>query len=231
MHRFVVFAAAFAFGAQAEAAVIFDQLGNFNSFSAAQDFEPALDNFDVHTLEDFTLNGTTKLTSVSVGGIGFNGMTSLDNVQHWQVSFFSSLTPASNTGTGDLADVIIAPGSALVTPSLSNETPSWTITLPIDVTLQQGNWFFGVRPRLNFDDGGQFGIGIFDIRDFNFSIFANPGQGFGFGTISATVGNAAYRLEGTAVTAVPEPASWAMLIAGFGLTGAVMRRHPRVVAA
>jgi hypothetical protein len=27
--------------------------------------------------------------------------------------------------------------------------------------------------------------------------------------------------------AVPEPASWAMLIAGFGLVGAVMRRQAR----
>jgi PEP-CTERM motif len=31
--------------------------------------------------------------------------------------------------------------------------------------------------------------------------------------------------------AVPEPASWAMLIAGFGLTGAAMRRRKAVVAA
>jgi hypothetical protein len=31
--------------------------------------------------------------------------------------------------------------------------------------------------------------------------------------------------------AVPEPASWAMLIAGFGLTGAAMRRRSRTAAA
>ncbi len=37
-----------------------------------------------------------------------------------------------------------------------------------------------------------------------------------------------YQLIGTA--AVPEPASWAMLIAGFGLTGAAMRRRARVAA-
>ena len=30
---------------------------------------------------------------------------------------------------------------------------------------------------------------------------------------------------------VPEPSSWAMLIAGFGLTGAAMRRRRRTVAA
>jgi hypothetical protein len=30
--------------------------------------------------------------------------------------------------------------------------------------------------------------------------------------------------------AVPEPASWAMMIAGFGLAGAALRRRVRVVA-
>jgi hypothetical protein len=34
----------------------------------------------------------------------------------------------------------------------------------------------------------------------------------------------AWRISGT-MAAVPEPASWAMLIAGFGLTGAAMRRR------
>ncbi|MBC7506713.1 MAG: PEPxxWA-CTERM sorting domain-containing protein [Sandarakinorhabdus sp.] len=32
-------------------------------------------------------------------------------------------------------------------------------------------------------------------------------------------------------SSVPEPANWAMLIAGFGLTGAAMRRHRKLVAA
>lgn len=45
--------------------------------------------------------------------------------------------------------------------------------------------------------------------------------GGGFELDNVTVGT---------VTMVPEPASWAMLIAGFGLTGAVMRRRRRVVA-
>nr|WP_243450482.1 PEPxxWA-CTERM sorting domain-containing protein [Polymorphobacter glacialis] len=35
----------------------------------------------------------------------------------------------------------------------------------------------------------------------------------------------------TAGTAVPEPASWALLIAGFGLTGAAMRRRRQAIVA
>lgn len=31
--------------------------------------------------------------------------------------------------------------------------------------------------------------------------------------------------EGVWITAVPEPASWAMLIAGFGLVGGTLRRR------
>jgi hypothetical protein len=41
-----------------------------------------------------------------------------------------------------------------------------------------------------------------------------------------------YRLDNVVVTSnVPEPAAWAMLIAGFGLTGAVMRRRRSVAIA
>lgn len=45
--------------------------------------------------------------------------------------------------------------------------------------------------------------------------------GFNLGTYEAT----------TAAAAVPEPASWALLVTGFGLTGAVMRRRVRIAAA
>ncbi|OYU15115.1 MAG: hypothetical protein CFE37_07835 [Alphaproteobacteria bacterium PA4] len=43
-------------------------------------------------------------------------------------------------------------------------------------------------------------------------------------------GMVAYNLTGNVSNGVPEPASWALLIAGFGLTGAVMRRRRVAVA-
>jgi opacity protein-like surface antigen len=38
-------------------------------------------------------------------------------------------------------------------------------------------------------------------------------------------------IDAVSLTAVPEPASWALLIAGFGLTGAAIRRRRAAVAA
>jgi hypothetical protein len=67
--------------------------------------------------------------------------------------------------------------------------------------------------------------------------------GTGFGDIRAGLNNSFGELDGvvptyihesfiTAALGVPEPQSWAMLIAGFGLTGAAMRRRrAKVVAA
>ncbi|OYU34252.1 PEPxxWA-CTERM sorting domain-containing protein [Novosphingobium sp. PASSN1] len=42
---------------------------------------------------------------------------------------------------------------------------------------------------------------------------------------------AGLQVIGTAAAAVPEPASWALLIAGFGLTGAALRRHRALATA
>ncbi len=38
-------------------------------------------------------------------------------------------------------------------------------------------------------------------------------------------------LDGVTLTAVPEPASWALMVAGFGVVGAVLRRRAATVAA
>jgi len=48
--------------------------------------------------------------------------------------------------------------------------------------------------------------------------------------LSDNSGGISLNIARTPDTAVPEPASWAMLIAGFGLIGAVMRRRRRAAA-
>jgi len=56
-------------------------------------------------------------------------------------------------------------------------------------------------------------VGCFELR-----LDADPLNLYAFGSLTAD-----------STGAVPEPASWAMLIAGFGLTGAAMRRRRRMV--
>ncbi len=67
------------------------------------------------------------------------------------------------------------------------------------------------------------------------TIFLNAGEGMGFGindngTLATSTDNdstsISYQIE-----AIPEPASWMLLIAGFGMTGAVLRRRPTPAAA
>ena len=59
---------------------------------------------------------------------------------------------------------------------------------------------------------------VFDTYDVN-----NPGT-----LISSIQDNAVYDISRFSVSSTPEPASWAMMILGFGFTGAAMRRRVRV---
>ena len=67
------------------------------------------------------------------------------------------------------------------------------------------------------------------------TIFLNAGEGLGFGinsdgTLPTSNDNDATSIS-YQIEAIPEPASWMLLIAGFGMTGAVLRRRPTPAAA
>ena len=117
-----------------------------------------------------------------------------------------------------------------------------------DVPVTDSRYLFFNPGGTDFADGvyGQAGPG-FKIGSLVGSLVANPGRGdffkIGYGTVArlavpgslfAVVNDSFHSNNGGAfrveVTAVPEPAGWAMLIAGFGLTGAVMRRRRAAAA-
>lgn len=75
----------------------------------------------------------------------------------------------------------------------------------------------GGPQTFNFGNGGQFEVALSN------AVF-NKGL-FGLGKVGANVTGTFTLLHDSAV---PEPAAWAMMIAGFGLTGAAMRRRRRV---
>ena len=57
------------------------------------------------------------------------------------------------------------------------------------------------------------------------------GQTYGFNVRASNFDSARTNNGTLTIAAVPEPTSWAMLIAGFGLTGAAMRRRRTALAA
>ena len=69
------------------------------------------------------------------------------------------------------------------------------------------------KPRPTYDGGGAFSAYILD-REGIYGSITNPNASINY-----------------VFAAVPEPSSWVMLIAGFGLVGASMRRRKAVVAA
>lgn len=82
------------------------------------------------------------------------------------------------------------------------------------------------------DNGGLLFFGVIDADDPFVGVRFSAAQVGGgattdlFGFDDLTVADAG-QLAGDPVTGVPEPASWAMLIGGFGMVGAALRRRRR----
>ena len=122
---------------------------------------------------------------------------------------------------------------------------------PVTVTFGAG--FAATLTSLSFDVAGftPTTLSFFDkdgalLNAFNVTLtsgaLTDPGVYVNYGT-NSTNGIGGFSFTGAAAgntsidniiangSVVPEPASWAMLIAGFGLTGAAMRRRRVAVAA
>jgi hypothetical protein len=104
---------------------------------------------------------------------------------------------------------------------------------PFTLGSTPGVDYFGTAPtRVNnvktpgaFNDAGGGTVGY--IADFHFS---NPYSVYAFGT-STIAGPSNPEQEFSAVASIPEPASWALMILGFGGAGAALRRRRQALAA
>lgn len=153
-------------------------------------------------------------------------------VQTWNISYQASAGTLTGqvVGTlqGDANSVVISgvtsaafngvPGPAL--PFLVSLTSYQTMNPSIPVLTLDGSIMdFLACTDSNCTDGFLFGItGV---------LAYSSGISFGAASEPFNVGNWSM----SAVGGVPEPASWAMLIAGFGLVGAVARRRRETTAA
>lgn len=158
---------------------------------------------------------------------------------------------ALSGGLGDLTDGVIAANNWYVDEAPNGNGPyvGWST----DPTI---TFHFAPLTMINsitiwFDDsngaGGVSAPASFDINSVNYAVtdpagsapfsFTASGLGFVGDTFTLKVNRSnswvfvsEVAFDGRAAGAVPEPASWSLMIAGFGLIGAALRRRSAVAA-
>ena len=170
-----------------------------------------------YTLISGTIPGVTTGTAAKTY---YNGAYAAENPGSRWISYLGS--PFSGAGTVSVTTTFDLTGYKANTASLSG---LWGVDNDGEIFL----------------NGVSTGFTLLGSSGANFNVLHNfsVGSGFvaGINTLTVAVfdsGNpAAVRLDGLSLTAdaVPEPASWMMLIAGFGMVGAAQRRRSAVVAA
>ena len=167
----------------------------------------------------FTLGGNTTATKLGIYDSNGDGLETEAQVGLWKAD--GTLLGSTIVGSGtsgqligayryvDISHIALTSGESYVVGSYMNSSVS------------------GSASSFNT---GQGGSGSFDgLITFAQDRYTNFDSAFGFPTFTNNhqFGNWA---GGNVVFGVPEPTSWVMLIAGFGLVGAAQRRRRAVAA-
>lgn len=201
----------------ASAATLYSQPwdGHSNLLASQNDTQPGgFGNFAT-SFDDFKLAGGATVKNVSFTGGYFNGAPA--GINAFTVNFYSDLAGApgsllqSTTISGDGSEALFGCDSFQcsnysldVNFAAAGGTTYWMSIVPDMIFPPQWGWA-----------GGTGGDGA------SYQMF--------FGTGAAIEGDRAFTLNGAA--GVPEPASWALMIMGFGGVGAAMRSRRRTMAA
>jgi hypothetical protein len=159
------------------------------------------------------------------------------------ITFYNSLSPSTNTPLGDTFTLYLSTTKAAVsTFDTTNMTyPDGTFTQVFSgklSTLLNGRLDIALQTAFNYDPTA--GNLVLTVKDFDLgsggSLFLDSDKNVGLTNMHI---NYNYDFNQGLVTGfndavgggVPEPATWAMMIAGFGLVGAAMRRKQAALAA
>ena len=220
-------------GAVPASAVTFDAFTTFNGTQGAG-------NFSYGSVDDAITVGSLFAATTNCF---ISGATCLQAAPNFNVpGVTKSTSPSFQYGSVNVPTdrLLVHPGS-----SSSNGGVFVTFTAPISAA-------FLLTATISVQDINPSGVsaifrlqsGVAPATFFGGSTLSAPGQTYNYGTtgflntgdvLSVIIlrdGNFSNDSTGVnfTVSQVPEPASWAMLIAGFGLTGAVMRRRRPVAA-
>ena len=208
---------------------IMDQIGTTGSFftgdnaTASENFSD-FPTYSIATVDDFTVSTPAAITNVSAAMLGFGGFTSFSLLTGYDVNIYSSVAKANSSLTGDVFHMTIPSALATVTTPFSGDAESGLVSLPVVIPLTAaGTYYISVIADGSFATDGEVGVyastGLTGSTPGGANAFQeNPGGGFGLTDPSALGTDAAYRITG-----VPEPGTWAMMLAGLGALVGVQR--------
>ena len=157
--------------------------------------------------------------AISLNSLGLNVNTNAGTTGTFEFYF------RQGTSTGFQSD---AAGWTLFSTNTAVSAGSGAATaiditnLMLDANTRYGLYFTQTAGSLSYTDGT--GVGNVAATNGDLTVFEGYGSAYRFGTsFQPRVVNATF--EYTVAGAVPEPATWAMMIGGIGMVGGAMRRR------
>ena len=209
-------------------AASYDQSWLSNIFTRANacgcgplDSAALVDAFSVPTTVTVT---TVKAALTAIQQNPVSTFTGFGNAAGYQVNIYSSLAAAAANLNGDVYSKTFAPGAVGFAATVPVPNDGFSIaaslaTFAVDAHLTAGSYYASVIGIDNPDDDESIGVATGGTGT---AALVNPGGDFGIPGNTLLTGQAAgYAISGT----VPEPATWALLIGGFGFVGGALRQR------
>lgn len=197
-------------------------------------------NADVHT---YSSGGDYPVGQVTIGGIGFN-LAPIGNggAGIIQLGGGSSVSIAANETSVDTAYVIVNSAFGAFGSNIGSLTFFGAGLNQVTFSLIEGtnvrdhfqsgfvNSATDIFATAEYDGGNRYDVYRYDISSLGGTL-----NSIGFASTDGASGNGLPFLAAVTTTAsnagVPEPATWALMLAGFGGLGVALRRQRRAVAA
>ena len=172
--KIVALGAICSLGSLSAADVIMDQIGAYDgsdttgNLMASQIFEAGFDVYNVGLLDDFTLDQTTNMSSISAIIGGWNGYAGTGGITGYEVNIYMSPADAAGSLTGFVSLYL----SNDVNPGVVYDS-NWAgggdhVSLDLSgVSLDAGTYWIGVTAHNAFGSNGQTGVMGSNLGNYN----------------------------------------------------------------